>query len=284
MKKILSFFVVFLASVFASYAQDESIVWEKDFKKAQALARAEGRPMLLDFTAEWCKPCKMMDAQFWVLPEVVQATKPFVAVKIDFDDKQDLVKKYGVGAIPFVVFTDPLGNLVTFRRGFSSKNAREINALFNEMPKDFSPVVKDYEAVELKKDDGEALLRIGDFYTKSKMFYLGAEYYRKALKTDEIKTDQEKSERLAAAVGMNYYGSRADAKAVEYLNDYLKDFPSGKRRETALAMVAISYANLGKEKDALKTLDILKREFPASSNISAINKAIEDAKNKKDKK
>lgn len=282
-KSIFAVFVLAFA-ILSAAAQEEAIVWEKDFKKAQAIARETGRPMLLDFTAVWCKPCRMMDEQFWVLPEVARAAKPFVAVKIDFDNRRDLVGKYGVSAIPFVAFTDPLGNLVTFRRGFGSKNVREINQIFDEMPKDFSAVTKYYDALEVKKDDGDALLQIADFYAKSKMLYLSCDFYKRALKTDEIKADTEKRERVASIIGANYYLSKADRQAVDYLSDYLHDFPSGKHREIVMAMIAISSANLGKDKDAAKYLDTLKTEFPASKNIEAASKAVEAARNKPDKK
>jgi thiol:disulfide interchange protein len=112
------------------FAQGEAIKWQKDYKKAVAEARESGRPLLLDFTAVWCKPCKMMDEQFWVLPDVINAVKPFIAVKVDFDDQRGLAEKYKVSAIPFVVFTDPLGNMVTFRRGFSSKKNKRVKCYF----------------------------------------------------------------------------------------------------------------------------------------------------------
>ncbi len=282
-KSIVVLFVLFLAALNAS-AQEERIVWEKDFKQAQATARETNRPMLLDFTADWCKPCKAMDAEFWVLPEVIRAMKPFVAVKIDFDDEKSLVGKYSVSAIPFVAFTDPLGNLITFRRGFSSKNAKELNQIFNEMPKDFSSVKNAYAALDKNKNDGNALLQIADFYSGARMLYLSCEFYKRALKTDEIKADAEKRERIAAALGTNYFSVRADAQAIDYLGDYLKDYPAGKNRELALAMISISNANLGKQKEAVKHLEMLKTAFPASKNIEAVNKAIEAAKNKPDKK
>ena len=62
-KFLTAILAVFLLALTVS-AQAEQIVWEKDFKKAQALALETGRPLLLDFTAPWCKPCKMMDESF----------------------------------------------------------------------------------------------------------------------------------------------------------------------------------------------------------------------------
>jgi thiol-disulfide isomerase/thioredoxin len=273
-----------LLATFAVPAQEErQINWEKDFKKAQAAARETGKPLLLDFTAVWCKPCKVMDEQFWVRQDVVEATKPFIAVKIDYDSEKGLVGKYNVSAIPFVAFTDPLGNMITFRRGFGSKNVKELNQIFDEMPKDFSALKIHYEAIESRKDDGLALLQIADSYRKSKMLMLSNDFYKKALKTKEIQADSVKRERIAATIGMNYYAIKDFSQAAALMEDYLKDFPESKNKEPILSMLAISNAHRGKHKEASKNLELLKTEFPASKNIPVVAQAIEDAKNKPDK-
>lgn len=284
MRQTLFTLLVLSLVALSAAAQENQIIWEKDYKKAQTLARETGRPLLLDFSAVWCKPCQAMDKEFWVLPEVVSAMKPFVAVKVNFDSDKSLVSKYRVAAIPFVAFTDPLGNLVTFRRGFGSKNVRELNQIFTEMPKDFSKMTPYYDAIDLKKDDSDALLKIADFYSNANMNFLSCDFYKRALKTDEVKTDEVKRERVAAAIGANYYTSQADALAIEYLDDYLKEYSTGKHREVALAMIAISNAKLDKNKESLKYLEMLKTEFPASKNIEAVNRALAESKSKAEKK
>lgn len=278
--------IKFLIAVLAAFlltldvaAQTEQIVWETDYKKAAATARESGRPLLLDFTAVWCKPCKVMDEKFWVLPEVINSVKPFVAVKVNYDTEKSLVGKYGVQAIPFVIFANPLGNLITFRRGFGGKNAGELNQILNEMPKDFSALKKYYDAVELKKDDGLALLQIADSYRASKMLTLSSEFYKRALKITEIQSDAEKKERVSATLGFNAFS----VEDYKQSNNLLKDFPAGKYREVSIAALTIGYDKAGKSKNADKYLELLKKEFPASKNIASAVKAIEEAKNKHDK-
>lgn len=288
MKKLI--FLIFAALLISSAVsaqnagvtvQNEQIVWEKDYKKALALARESGRPLMLDFTAPWCKPCKAMDAEFWVLPEVINAAKPFIAVKVDFDNDKNLVGKYNVAAIPYVVFTDPLGNIITARRGFSSKKAAELNQIFEEMPKDFSPMKKLYDAIELKKDDGAALLQIADSYRAAKMLFLSNEFYQRALKTNEIENDAEKKERIMLTLGANAHALKLFERAAEYLEDYLKAYPAHKNREIAITLLVYGYVSRDKLKSANKYLEMLKAEFPSSKYVETGNKAIEDAKNKK---
>jgi TolA-binding protein len=194
-----------------------------------------------------------------------------------------LVGKYGVSAIPFVVFADPLGNMIAARRGFSPKKVAELTQIFEEMPKDFSTLKEFYDAIELKKDDGFALLRIADAYRGAKMVRLSNEFYKRALKTPEIQSDIEKKERAMTALGVNSYNLKDFESANEYMEDYLKEFPNGKNKEVALAVLIISNAGRKKLKEANKYFEILKAEFAASKYIGTATNAIENAKNNKDK-
>lgn len=195
MFKHLTLTFVFLFLVIANVAAQEQggIVWEKDYKTALAKARETGRPLMIDFWAEWCKPCLAMDKDFWPLPEVVNAVKPLIAVKLNADDNKSVGEKFAVNALPNVVFADPLGNMVTSRKGFSASKVKELHQIFDEMPKDFSALLPLYDALDQKKNDGEALLKIADAYRAHKMLMLSNDFYRRALKDDLIKKRRRKT-------------------------------------------------------------------------------------------
>lgn len=61
-------------------------------------------PVLVDFFATWCGPCKMIAP---VLEEIAEEREDFKVVKIDVDQAPDLAKEYKIMSIPtLIVFKD----------------------------------------------------------------------------------------------------------------------------------------------------------------------------------
>lgn len=88
-----------------------------------ASASAGGKPLMIDFTAEWCAACHEMEKLTYTQPGVVAASEGFVTVMIDCTDKADPVvlavqKKYGVMGLPTVVFVRPDGSVLERTVGF----------------------------------------------------------------------------------------------------------------------------------------------------------------------
>ncbi len=99
-----------------------------DFAAAQAKAKAEGKPMLLDFTgSDWCGWCMKLDQEIFSTAEFRDyAQKHFVLVKVDFPmrkpqpaaekaQNEQLAARFQIEGYPTLVLLAPdgktLGNL-----------------------------------------------------------------------------------------------------------------------------------------------------------------------------
>ncbi len=77
----------------------------------------QGRPVLIDFFAEWCAACKELDRHTYSDPSVIQEVNGrFLTVKIDgTNDREDvdaLYQQFGVQALPTVAFISSDGEIL----------------------------------------------------------------------------------------------------------------------------------------------------------------------------
>lgn len=61
-----------------------------------------GQPVIVDFTAEWCPPCRALAPVFDKLATQFNGQVKFV--KCDIDQNEDLAAQYGVMKIPNLLF------------------------------------------------------------------------------------------------------------------------------------------------------------------------------------
>jgi len=87
------FFSVLLGLVFAvsvntpisMAAAKSKIVWHKNLKNAFKPAKQQGKPLMVEFMAEWCPSCKMTEDSTFVNPAEIKKADRFFPVRIVMD-------------------------------------------------------------------------------------------------------------------------------------------------------------------------------------------------------
>jgi thioredoxin 1 len=83
-----------------------------------AAIAAANRPVLVDFHAEWCGPCRMMSPVIDRLAE--DPATPALVAKVNIDEAPELATRFGITSIPtLIVFKD--GRPVSTSRGTQSE-------------------------------------------------------------------------------------------------------------------------------------------------------------------
>jgi len=94
---------------------EAGVQWEKYDASKLAAARAAGKPVVIDFYADWCLPCKELDHKTFSDDRVVQELDRFVRLKADLTAAEDantvaLTKQYAIVGVPTILWIDASGN------------------------------------------------------------------------------------------------------------------------------------------------------------------------------
>jgi thiol:disulfide interchange protein DsbD len=85
-------------------------------------ARAANKPVLIDFSATWCVPCREMARTTFRDPAVIEAASHFVRLQADITERDDhnteLAMQYAIRGVPTTVFIDKHGRILKREVGY----------------------------------------------------------------------------------------------------------------------------------------------------------------------
>jgi thiol:disulfide interchange protein len=127
----MALMILVASSVTLAAATADKIPWTSDLNAGLLRSKSESKPVMIDFVAEWCGPCKSMNASTFSNAAVVQKAQAFIPVRIDIDEQKEIAAKYngmarayGGPGIPNILFLS--GNGTKLRQIIGFKTAKEL--------------------------------------------------------------------------------------------------------------------------------------------------------------
>jgi thiol:disulfide interchange protein DsbD len=101
-----------------------SIPWQPYSDQALSDARTQGKPVVIDVGAEWCIPCKEMEATTFRHPDVQAEAEAFRMLRLDMtyegEENDRLTETLLIRGVPTTLFFGPRGDEVDRKVGYVS--------------------------------------------------------------------------------------------------------------------------------------------------------------------
>lgn len=132
MKKKLLILIIILISFgsMTTLFSNNALVWH-DFNEGYKLSVESGKPMVVDFYADWCSWCKVMDEKTFADPTIKKLLNDnFILVRIDVEKQSEITYKektyqtrefqaaMQVTGLPTLAFFDKKGEFITTLPGY----------------------------------------------------------------------------------------------------------------------------------------------------------------------
>lgn len=135
---------VTVLAVFTNIAQAvDEVEWSTNIAESLQKSAAVDKPVLMEFTADWCVYCKRMEKTTFANPAVAAAiSESFLPVRIDADQYKDLVKQLQIKGLPAILIVGSDLTILERISGFQTPEALLPKlARFRKQPSQVQPSV-----------------------------------------------------------------------------------------------------------------------------------------------
>ena len=250
--------------ILAGASPAPAIRWEHRFDEAVRKAKAAGKPLMVDFWAEWCGWCHRLDRTTYVDPRVVRMSEDFVALKLNTEGSPEeaaIAERYEVSSLPTIAFLSPAGRQILRLQGFQGpgqfpatmETARELGA----------KVIAWEESLDKTPTEASALIGLGVHLFEQEDYAGSRDMLKKGVKVDwgQPALDRKRA-RLLLAIIHNYDHKQAEAESL--LKEALTLQPPGEYDPKLLYLLGKTYVSWGKARDARETFKRILDDYPQS--------------------
>jgi len=135
-KVLFSAVLLAVATYMLIPTQKNSINWEKFSDSRYETALAGNHKIIIDFYADWCIPCKELDASTFSNRSVIRSTQSFKSFKVDMtktlsDETENIRKRFDIRGMPTVLIFNTEGKEAERITGFV--NAQEFLKIIDKV-------------------------------------------------------------------------------------------------------------------------------------------------------
>lgn len=254
-----------------------SVTWleRESWPEVVGQAQAVDRPILIDFYADWCRPCKQLDRQVYADSVVAAKLADLVTYKVDVDMPDGIVlgEQFHVYNLPTVILCRSDGEEIDRFRGYRP-------------PAEFLQLIDDIRAgrgtladLELKLlgryDDPQLRLAVGLKHAERMDVAPARRYLRAALDLGDALPRRDQARALLALANLEYHaGNEETAVALtrRVLRDYADDIDF-KRTLRALARYQRERGDVEAMVDVYRQLAAIDPDDARALNDFAVNAA-----------
>jgi len=113
-KKGLGTVLICLAAALLLFTpQKEGVTWSPYDEAALQTAVAKNQPVILDFYADWCSPCRALDKKVFADPEVIEMSRQFVSIRVnltrELPHQKEILERFKIKGVPTIIFINKKG-------------------------------------------------------------------------------------------------------------------------------------------------------------------------------
>lgn len=247
------FLSVAAAVAFSAVSALASINWHSEpFADLLKEAKAQNKPIFIDFYTTWCGPCKMLDSSTYPNADVQKLLSSMLPAKYDAekDPWVAVAKEYKIHAYPTMVVIAPDGKEVDRWIGYLPPE--QFVDKIGAMARGTSVISTMEQQLQKTPDDFDLLVSVGTKQAEAGNVDQADEVLKRAMAQDP-KNEHGKYPEILLALGDVNYGAGRYPEAKKWLEQLAKDFPNSEEYTTGMSRLAATEYKMGNQDAAVAT-------------------------------